>query len=636
MKILEVIPIARGIAKESLTYYTGVDVTPGTLVRVPLRKKVISGVVVSARDVRDAKSEIKNADFAIRKIEKIKSKQFITAAFIEAVNETATYLAGTSGAVLHSLIPKTILENADKLETKIQSPKIGRVAEKLVVQASDEERYSTYKSLIREEFAKGQSVFFCLPTIQDIKKALEVLPKGIEQYTVVCHNSLGKKEILENWNKILNEPHPILIIGTGSYLSVPRHDISTIIIDHENARTYKSQTRPFVDIRTFAEILSVKIKAKVVFGDILLRTETLARHDAGELYEITPLKFRSLSTATHEIVNMRAENLKPEVTEKGIKESHFQILSARLRELITENQENGERMFFFVARRGLFPTTVCADCGQIVTCHNCQAPTVLHKSTTENFFLCHRCGERRNALEKCGKCAGWRLTTLGIGIDRVVEELMELFPDQKIFKLDADSASTHKKALDIAQKFYAAPGSILVGTEMALLYLDERIENSAVVSMDTFFSIPDFRINEKILNILLKIRTMSAKNVIIQTRDIERTLFDYAVKGNLADFYKEELALRKALNYPPNSTLIKITLNGDKRTVTEAMEKLHVDLDPYELDVFPAFIPLSKGKFSMHALLRLPAGEWVDQRLLAKLQSLSPAFIVNVDPESLL
>lgn len=636
MKLLSVIPIARGINRENLSYFTSSDVTIGSVVKVPLRKRVIPAIVTSIENVSDAKAEIKNADFEIRKVEKIKASSLLSPEFMSTVAETAFYFASTSGSVLHSVVPKTILEEADKIKTEIKELKNPRHHEKLVVQNDDEERYATYKSLIREEFAKGYSVFFCLPTVQDIKKAHEKLAKGIEQYTFVLHGLLSKKEQVELWNKATNEEHPSLIIATGHFLGIPRNDIGTIIIDKENTRSYKNQGRPFVDIRIFAELLANKIKAKIVFGDLLLRTETIWRQTEAEIFEVTPLKFRSLTTSSPKLINMK-EVLPEKITgDKDGREPKFKIFSTELLDLVRDNQANDENLFIFVARRGLFPSTVCADCGSIVKCNTCDAPTVLHKASAENFFLCHRCGEHRSALEKCRDCQSWRLSAFGIGIEAVEEELKVNFPNLKIFKIDSDSVNTHKKAIDVMTKFYASPGSVLLGTEMALLYLQDQVANSAVVSIDSFFSIPDFRINEKVMNILLKIRASTSRTFLVQTRDIEQKILRYALAGNLADFYRDEVKNRETLSYPPFSLPIKITLQGDKKTVLAGMEQLQKDLAPYEVDVFPAFIPIQKGKFSMHGLIKVKNKEWVDKNLLNKLNALPPQYTINIDPESLL
>lgn len=633
MKLLSVIPISRAINKENLSYFTASEAPTGSVVKVPLRKKTIPAIVVSSEEVSDVKAEIKNASFETKKIERIKSSALLSPEFMCAVADSALYFASTSGSVLHSLVPNAIIEEVEKIKVVIKPLKNNRAYEKLVIQSDDNERYAAYKGLIREEFAKGYSVYFCLPTIQDIKKAYEKLSKGIEQYTFVLHSYLNKKDQIDIWNKASNENHPCLIISTGSFMGIARNDIGTIIVDKENARAYKNQSRPFIDIRIFAEKLAEKIKSKIIFGDLLLRTETIWRHNQAEIFEVSPLKFRSLTTSNQKLINMRESSLNS--GDNG-KEPKFKLFSPELIDLIQTNLSNDENLFIFVARRGLSPSTVCGDCGGLVKCNTCGAPTVLHKALTENFFLCHRCGEHRSAMEKCNNCQSWRLSAFGIGIEAVEQELIQKFPKLKIFKIDSDSASTHKKAIDIMEKFYASPGSVLLGTEMALLYLNEQIANAAVVSIDSFFSIPDFRINEKVMNILLKIRSHTSRSFLVQTRDIDQKILKYALGGNLADFYRDEIKEREALSYPPFSLPIKITLQGDKKTVLTGMEQLQKNMSPYEVDVFPAFIPVQKGKFSMHGLIKIKREEWIDQTLLNKLNSLPPQYTVNIDPESLL
>lgn len=632
MKLLEVIPIMKGISKETLTYFTAGKVSLGSIVKVPVRKKTIPAIVVSFQEVSEAKSSIKDSGYSIKKVKEIKSFGLTSHEFIEASKKMADYLVSSTGSVINSAIPKSILLNATKLKTENKVFEANNVHEKFILQADDEERYANYRSFIREEFAKGFSIFFCLPTIQDIKKTYESMTKGIEQYAFIFHSGLSKKEILENWGKVLKEPHPVLIIATGSFLSIPRGDIGAIIVDKENSSAYKSQTRPYFDVRKFSEILSEKMKIKLIFGDLLLRTETIWRHGQGNFVELSPLKFRSLSTASQEIVDMKK-------LKSGNETAPFKIISSELEHLVKSTQENNEHMFVFVARRGLSPTTLCNDCGTIVLCTFCKAPTVLHSSSKlskENFFLCHRCGERRSALEKCSNCDSWNLTPLGIGMEKVYEELSGKFPTLKIFRLDSDNTPTHKIACQTIAKFYESPGSILLGTEMALVYLDEKITNSAVVSVDSFFSLPDFRINEKVLNILLKIRSATAKNFIIQTRDVSQKVPDYAIKGNLAEFYREEISNRESFGYPPFSTLIKITVSGEKNKVAGEMEKLEKYLEPHHLAIFPAFTPYAKGRYSMHGLLKIPKDDWVENDLVNKLRNLPPYFNINVDPESLL
>jgi primosomal protein N' len=654
MNIVEVIPISRGIGKEVLSYFSAAEIPVGSLVKVPLRNRQIPALVVGNKPAGDLKAELKNSAFAMRKIGRSKTTPVFLPEFVTAAQKMAEYVAGSTGSVLASITSNVFLESASKVSTpeeseelkelenttaplpteqpKAPTPKPFRIAkevrEPFVLQADEEDRLAHYKSLIREQFARKKSVFFCLPTIQDTKRIYETLPKGIEEYTFVLNSALSKKELINTWNKILEEKHQVLIIGTGSFLGIPRRDIGTIVIERESSSGFKNQSRPYVDIRTFAEYYTKELGATLILGDLLLRVETLWRVKNGEMTELAPLKFRSVSTAETSVLDMKKY--------KTLDTPEFRILSEELESLISRCKDHNESLFIFAARRGLSPMTVCGDCGTTVLCNRCSAPIILHKSRDGNFFLCHRCGERRSAEERCKNCSSWKLTTLGIGIELLEETLNNMFPDIKIFRMDKDTVKTHKQALKVAGQFYNNPGSILLGTEMALAYLEKPIENAAIAAIDSLFSIPDFRMNEKIMNIMLRTRAITQKYFLIQTRSRNQHIFDYASKGNLMDFYREEIDERKKLLYPPFSTLVKITLRGTRQGIVHHMRKIEELLADYHPLVFPAFIETVNNKSIMHALLKLEKDQWISAPLQEKLLMIQPEAAVNVDPESLL
>ncbi|MES2436801.1 MAG: primosomal protein N' [Patescibacteria group bacterium] len=631
MYIVNVVPIARGIGAEMLSYFTTSEIKPGSIVKVPIRSREVPALVIGMKSAAEAKTDLKNSTYTLKKIGKLNVLPLFLPGFIKAAQDAAEYFAGSTGSVLALVTPKVILEQAEKVvpqkDIPDSVPDQNERHEPYTIQADEEERLAHYKSLIREQFAKKKSVLFCLPTIQDTKRIFSTLPKGIEQYTYVLNSSLSKKEILNTWNKIIEEPHPVLIITTGSFLGIPRTDIGTIILERESSNGYKAQIRPYVDTRRFAEFLALRIGAKLIFGDHLLRVETLWRTKQGDLAELAPLKFRSISTSKEVVVDMKRY--------KTLDRPDFRIIGEELDALIQQSKDHNENLFLFAARRGLAPMTVCGDCGTTVLCTKCTAPVVLHRGE-ENFFLCHRCGERRSAEERCKNCDSWKLTTLGIGIELIENTIQNMFPDMKIFRMDKDSITTHKQALAVVNEFYNSPGSILIGTEMALTYLEKPVENSGVAAIDSLFSIPDFRINEKIMNILLKIRSITQKIYVVQTRSRNQRIFDYATKGNLMDFYREEIEERKKLSYPPFSNLIKITIKGTREQVTSDMDFVEKLLEDYNPLVFPAFIETVNKKTVMHALLKLDQGTWVNKDLLERLLSLPPHISVNVDPESLL
>lgn len=632
MNILEVIPIAKAISKETLTYFSPVHIPLGSVAHIPLRNKKIHGIVVSSQAVSSKKGEIKNLSYQIKKIDAVHEKTFLLPEFIESAEAIAQYTASSTGAVLSALVPKMLIESINTLAEPIAREK-KQDAEILVLQASDEERYAMYKSYIREEFARKGSVFFVLPTIEDIKTAKKSLEKGIEEYTHVFHTELSKKEIVESWNKVITSPHPVLVLCTGSFLCLPRHDLGTIIVENESSRGYTGHVRPYIDTRKAAEIIARTYKIKLVFGDMALRIETVWKQKHDIYAELSTLKFRSLSTSESALIDARRP--------KNAPHKKFEILTPALKELIRQNKEHNELLFLFCGRKGLAPLSVCHDCGETVTCNECGAPVTTYskRSSQEGMmqmFVCHKCGTKRSAHETCKRCQSWNLQTLGIGIETVEKTLKELFPDITVFVMDKSRIKTHKQAVTLIDKFYDHPGAILLGTEMALTYLTKKINNTGVVSLDAFFGIPDFRINEKVMHILLSLRNLAEHALIVQTRQPNQSVFDYALKGNLSDFYREEIGVRKSLGYPPFQTFIKISREGKRAEARKAMEEAKKFLAPYEVSLFESFHKGTDENYTVHGLIVLELDEWVDKNLLVKLRALPPDFQIKIDPDSLL
>ena len=123
-----------------------------------------------------------------------------------------------------------------------------------------------YKSLIREEFARKKSVFICLPQNEDVRLAKEKLERGIESYVCAFESGMGKKDLNKEWKKAKEPGHPVLIIATAKWLFLGRNDFGTIVIDKENQSGWKTLSRPFMDLRFFAETLASKKNIRAVIG----------------------------------------------------------------------------------------------------------------------------------------------------------------------------------------------------------------------------------------------------------------------------------------------------------------------------------------------------------------------------------
>lgn len=642
MKIVNVIPITQGVLKEPLTYYTSKDAGKDSLVMIALRGKSVPGLVISSEDAVEAKTRLKTSHFALKRVEKVANKNFLIPEFLRAAEETAHYFAATPGGIISGLVPNRVfdeyfspkgsffsVEHAYvRHETKL-APDNLQHTDKYVIQANDDDRFSVYRGVIRESFAKNSSVFLASPTVAGAMSIFRELSRGIEPYAFLLHGKMPEREMIETWKRILEMDHPVLIVATPTYASLPRRDFGAFIIEQESRDAYQTFSRPYFDFRYFLERYAEKLHAKFIMGDFFLRVESLHRYETKNMSSIIPMRFRLLSTIKQEIVDMKKES------PSGDPKSDFRIIGPELAAAMKETLSAGGNIFLFGVRRGLAPITACRDCGSIVSCPRCDVPFVLHREGKRNIFICHTCEERKTSEITCTVCGSWRLGMLGVGVEQAAIEARELFPGTNVHELHADAAKTDKKAENIAEAFSASQGSILVGTELAFSHV-KSAALCAVTSADSLFSLPDFRIHEKMLRKLLEVKLKAERRFIVQTRYPKEKLFQALVQGNLMDFYRNEINAREQFSYPPFSVLVKIRFEGTENEIAEKGEYIERLFQEYRPNIFPAFTPKIKDRYQVNAVLKVPAAKWPHEAILTKLLALPPYYRVKVDPEDLL
>ncbi|MCX6755231.1 MAG: hypothetical protein NT068_01655 [Candidatus Nomurabacteria bacterium] len=657
MKIVTVIPLTKGIFKEDLTYFTAKPVPDGSVVSIPVRNKTILGIAVSSEDVSHTKSDIKNMSFNIRKITEVKEHSIFSNEFLFTGIEISKYFGSQKGRTLTSLLPASFRENYDEIVKYKKEPHSDPLLikerekklkpEKLLFQSPLEDRMIFYKTLIRGSFAEKKSVFIVLPTESDIDDFKTTLGHGIENFTFSIHGGMTAKRQVDQFKKITTTDHPILIFSTTQFLSIPRNDIGTIVIEHESSNSYKMFNRPFLDLRVFVELFAEKIGAKLILADILLRFETINRKE--KLAEVRPLSFRFNFEGNIEIKN---PNPTPSPDKHsplaGGEKSGFKLFSKENLEEIRKTIENKKNVFVFSLRKGLATMTVCRDCTTTIMCDECSSPVVLYLSADgkKRMFVCNRCGIQKDPLMKCPHCDSWNLTPLGIGTDTVEEELKKQLPKVKIFKLDKESAKTEKGAEKIITDFENEKGAILIGTEMAFFYIKEKVDLSIVASFDSLWSIPNFKMSEKIIHIIFSLISITKNTILIQTKNEKDSALTAIKNDNLLNFVREELQDRKNLEYPPFKRFIKITHLGNKEDTIVTKKYLAELFADYDVKIFSAFVSKVKGQYVTNALLKLDLQKWslpqinsnsqIDEHLHKKLSSLPPDFSINVDPEDLL
>jgi len=632
MYAVRVMPIQRGVFREYLTFFSREHIPEGSIVNVTIRKRAVPALAVSSVDVREDKMNLKSADFSLKKIQNT-GRRVLSTAFLRAAKEAALYHASHEGVALAALTFMPILSEPKKVEeAPIREVQIqnGAVApEVLVLQAEHDERMSTYKNLTRESFARKQSLMIIAPSLTEVEQLESALSRGVEEHIVVLTGDLPHKRLRDRWNQVLTESGPLLIIGTPQALSLPVPHLDTIIVEHEGARAYKGRERPHLDIRRVAESLSRALNARLILADFPVRIETRFRVEEHTAEDFARPQVRIQSGASVQVIDTRK-------TDEMKKERRaFSPLTEESMTAIADEVGRGGRVVVFAARKGLAPLTVCNDCGTPIADPSTGVPMSLHRTPKGNVFFSHRSGAILPANTSCKTCGGWNLVTLGIGIDRVHDELKKRFPKTPVTVFTKETAPTHRSAETLMRTFTETPGSILLGTERMLPYIAEPVEVSIVASIDSMLARPEWRAHEYALSILLFLRTRTERAMIIETRKVESEVIKTAAIGNPLDFYRSDIVEREKYGYPPYVTFIGLSWTGTEKEC--ARLRAYVLSIAEGVDLVGPLPPecIDKTRLIERAVIRVPKNEWPNELLAEKIKSLPPEITITVDPDEI-
>ena len=646
MWIVEVIPIKKGLPQETLTYFSAEPIEDGSLVSIPIRSKLVDAVVVGTKDARAEKSAIKSGSFSLKKIAKVKKDVTIPYYIFETATLASRYYRRKRGELLNLIIPDYSLhgEFAKKMPFVKNETEIQIVPERLVFQSPFEERISFYKTSIREAFARKESISFICPTISDCEIFTENLSKGISDFIITLHSEVPKKKCTEIIHKLATEKHPFVMISTPSFASLMRDDMKTMVLEHENSNAYNTPTMPSYDFRVIVEILARTAGKKLIIGDSLLRVETLGRYESKELGSVTPVTFRALAPIEISVIPHGV----PEDLPLNLRGEQIPALSEKAQLLISKAVQKKSHIFAFALRTGLATITRCRDCGLVCTCEYCASPLVLYQNASDKrIYICNKCKRHKPSESKCVRCGSWNLSAHGLGTEFVEQEVKRLFPDLPVFRIDRETTPTRAIARKIASQFSASESGILIGTEMALFYLGNSVTDSIIVSFDTLFNIPSYRTNERIVSLMLTIAERTRGRLYIQTKNPHEQIIELMQSNNYASWYRAELAERLEYNYPPATTILKITWMGkdsDRDAAREYLKELFLAYTPDMFDsdiikngkkitIINLIIRPKKDEWSLHALLD---GKGLSENLREILSKLPEGSILNVNPDNLL
>ncbi len=569
MYLLTVSPLANGIPYEELTYFSKIDVAPGDLVEITIRKRICRALVLNVINAEEEKQSLKNASFVTKKISKILIKEFLHPKLWSALNFSASYALRNIGTLIYDLLSEKCFDDL----TKLTIPDEARGFEILLLEQNYANRMLRFKTTIREMFSKKKSLVIFFPTIVDLENAKDILSKGIEDYTILFHGSLTDKQYSVSQSKLRTSEHPLLILTTPSLLPWVRKDLGLIIMEREHSHYYYTHGDNGYDMRMVIESLAKASDVPCLMGSHMLSLRAHMKYLTKDAIEIIPLLFRNDANVT--VIPMTDDN-----------RTSSPYLSRQALEILHQCKVQKRGHYFLYAhRKGMYPTTVCSDCGELFTCTTCNRPYVLHKIAGMRTYVCHGCESIIQINEEtslsCRHCGGWRMATLGIATGGIEEELSRL--GIPLFVIDGERTPTKAKVKKVYKEWHEAPYGVLIGTEMAHNIV-QVCDGIIILSLDSLFSLPEYRTDEKILSLVTEMAEKIPRGInidaplILQTRLKNTPVIKQLTSPSFREVYQDLLKEREGFLLPPYYTVIKASFDNLSDGVRKRFEQ---ELEPY-------------------------------------------------------
>ncbi len=455
----------------------------------------------------------------------------------------------------------------------------------------------------------------------------------------ILHSAFTDTERIEQWRRIRSGAAPV-VVGTRSGVFAPVRNLGLIVVDEEHDHSYKQDETPRYNGRDVAIVRAQAAGACVVLGSATPSMETRYNAERGK-YTLLELPERIEKRALPEVklIDMRVEFLE---TRK------ISTFSRALVEAIRARLEQGEQTMLLMNRRGFSNFLACRKCGERLQCVNCSVTLTFHRR--DRRMLCHYCNYAEPVPKLCPKCQSEHIYFIGVGSERVEEELHREFPKARIARMDRDTITGKREYETILRDFRDRNYDILVGTQMIAKGHDiPNVTLVGVVNADVALGIPDFRAGERAFQLLTQAAGRAGRGetpgiVLIQTINPDHFAIRSAATQNYGVFYQRELAFRRSMRYPPFSALANVLVRSEKQE--EAM-RMSAELGnfltpaPEGLKIMgPAEAPVVRvrGDFRYQLLIkstsRKALGETlVSVRNFAMEAKWSPtALVIDVDP----
>jgi primosomal protein N' (replication factor Y) len=509
---------------------------------------------------------------------------------------------------------------------------------------------------------QGKQTIYLVPEISLVPQLVAKAQQWFGGQVAVLHSNLTPSQRFAEWERI-RQGQVSLIVGPRSALFAPVSSLGLIIIDEEHENTYKqSEPEPRYDARRTAEALARLWRAPLVRGSATPDLESLYRCEKGGLRLLTlPDRVEGRPMPAIHWINMNKE----------MQEGHPHPVSRPLLEALRNRKAAGQQAIFLINRRGFHTYVLCRDCGKSLECPRCSIPLTYHRQPGQQALgpsgghhqlqgrlLCHYCGYQTAMPSACGHCGGVMLQYMGTGTQRVVDYLAKEIPELAVLRLDMDSTGRAGSHMEILKAFQEGKADVLVGTQMVAKGFDfPKVTLSAVLHIDGIINLPDYQSGERAFQLLIQTAGRAGRGqipgeVMVQTFYPENPVLMLAEAYDYMAFYRNELALRQALGYPPLKKLARILVTGLQEEQVEArldeiIARCRQSLPPDEeraiLWLGPVKAPLERIKNRWRRHLILLAASWAPlshclecARKLAAAGEDEPRIILDMEPKSLL
>lgn len=437
-----------------------------------------------------------------------------------------------------------------------------------------------YLHAVQAALQAGRSAIVLVPEIALTPQVLWRFQARFGDVVAVLHSALGRGERHDEWLR-LRSGEARVCVGPRSAVFAPVSELGLIIVDEEQESSYKHEGDPRYDARSVAQRRAAQSGAVLLFGSATPRPETMLAMTRLRL----PERVDRRPLPAVEVLDMRG---------------HHRPLHPQTRMALADLRRAGGKAIVLLNRRGWSNFLSCQSCGRVWLCPNCEVALVLHSrmtrerlqaepaaSSRQSFVACHHCGHREPVPTRCPACASVSVARHGAGTERIEHELRDALASDgfPIFRLDADSATLHRRA-GILQRFAAADAGVLVGTQMVAKGHDfPDVSLGVVLDADQTLRFPDFRAEERTFALVTQLagrigRGAAGGRVLVQTLAPEARPIRFATEHDSDGFVAGELERRKSLAYPPFATLIRVVSSAlDETLAVSTAEAIAAELD---------------------------------------------------------